>query len=259
MRKPSIFSRDYERKMRKRRRIITTIFIVTFFTLGFTAAVLTAKNFDFTNIKAKVQQWVDKGKIEEEKEKPIEEKELEEKIVEPEVKILELKVNNSKVLKIEYEDKNGEAILKEVKELPDGIYYSISNNKKSVVTIDESQNIKVFNNKGEEKVLTKDSYTSPKGETFKKDIILETYKGYYWNKEAKFINDNKIAYISNVPYFGYDLNKYIWVIDISSNTHTTLWGSKGKDVKLGEVKEKGLEVLIDGNVKYVNNDGDLIN
>ena len=34
---------------------------------------------------------------------------------------------------------------------------------------------------------------------------------------------------------------------------------KGKDVKLNNLADKGLEVLIDGNVKYINQNGELIN
>ena len=55
------------------------------------------------------------------------------------------------------------------------------------------------------------------------------------------------------------MNKYIWVIDLNNNTHSTLWNSKGKEIKFGDLKEKGLEVVIDGNVKYVNQNSDLVN
>lgn len=119
--------------------------------------------------------------------------------------------------------------------------------------------MKIFNSNKKESNITKDKYTAPNGEVFNKDSVIKTYEGYLWNVEARFITDTKVAYISNVPYFGYDLNKYIWVIDLNNNTHSTLWNSKGKEIKFGDLKEKGLEVVIDGNVKYVNQNSDLVN
>ena len=119
--------------------------------------------------------------------------------------------------------------------------------------------MRVFNVEGKEVSITKDKYVAPNGEIFNKETILQTYSGYLWNVEAKFISDTKVAYITNLPYFGTDLNKYIWVVDLNDNSHKTLWNSKGKDIKFGEIKEKGLEATIDGNIKYVNSNGDLIN
>lgn len=267
MRKPSIFSRDYERKMKKRKRIIFGSIIATL-VIGISAVTFTIKEIDlssigFTNGKAdKVNdeeiQEVDNGVEGNQGDKDVlaEGTDLTEKTKES---ILEIKLTDDKILKVEYEEENDGIQLKGVREIPSGIYYSISPSGKYILTIDEGQNIRVSDSKGETHNITKETYVAPDGKNFNKDTVLSTYQGYLWNVEAKFISDNKIAYISNVPYFGTDLSKYIWVIDIGSKTHTTLWNSKGLDVKLGEVKDGRLEVSIDGSSKYIDNNGNLTN
>lgn len=259
MRKPSIFSRDYEKRMKKRKKVFTALYISIFFILGFTVAAVSSKTLDFSGIRNNIQAWVDSGKPVEETEVP-ETPEVVTPVPEvPKITTVDLKVTDNKTIVFEYVESNGKVTFKEPKTVPEGIYYTVSPSKETVFTIDENQNAKLFNVKGEATNIGKDSYTAPNGEVFNKDNVLKTYKDYYWIKEAKFINDKKIAYISNIPYFGTGLNKYAAVIDIDTKAHTTLFQTKGKDVKLLDIKEKGLEVQVDGNLKYINNDGKLTN
>ena len=65
MAKPSIFSRDYERKMRKRRRRIFLIVFLVIILVGGIFIKMNMKNFDYSELKAKIQAWVDSDKIEE--------------------------------------------------------------------------------------------------------------------------------------------------------------------------------------------------
>ncbi|KLE15902.1 hypothetical protein [Clostridium sp. C8] len=266
MRKPSIFSRDYERRMRKRRRRIALISILGLIIIGIVFMKIAMSSINMDTLRNKVQMWIDEDDATKEEDKNISDLEdnednqvVEEAPKEPEIKLIEFKVNDNIIVKAEYEDINGAIKLKGVKEAPSNIYYSINAGKNLILTIDEKQNMKFFNMDKKEVNITKDKYTAPNGEVFNKDSVIQTYNGYLWNVEAKFISDTSVAYISNVPYFGYDLNKYVWVVDLSNNNHKTLWNSKGKEIKFGELKEKGLEVVIDGNVKYVNVNGELTN
>jgi hypothetical protein len=268
VRKPSIFSRDYEKQMKKRRRRIVLISILGVFFIGFLFMRIAMSSINMDSLKNRVQNWIDEDKvISEEDTTNIEENNSEEDTTdieeeapkEPESKTMDLVVKDGVVLKAEYEEVDGVVKFKGIKDAPSNIYYTLNPDKTLVLTIDENQDMKVFNVDTKEANITKDSYTAPNGEVFNKTSILETYNGYLWNVEAKFIDNTKVAYISNVPYFGYDLNKYIWVVDLNNSSHTTLWNSKGKEIKFGDIKEKGLEVNIDGNVKYINSSGELIN
>lgn len=265
MRKPSIFSREYERKMRARRKRIILISSLILAAIIIILSKSLISNINFDSLKDKIQAWIDSGdNISSNEESPIEEniieettENLEEEKVEE--KLIELKVNESDTLVLEYEELNGVKKFKDVKENKANLTYSINPSKTVVLTIDKNQDMKIFKTDKAEVIIHAPNYIAPNGEVFEKNAVIKTYDNYLWNVEAKFISDTKAAYISNVPYFGYDLNKYIWIVDIDSKTHTTLWNSKGKDVKLNNLTDKGLEVSIDGNVKYVNQNGQLIN
>ena len=265
MGKPSIFSKDYEKKMRKRRRriIITSIFIVLILLIGAVSLKLTISKVDMHEIRNSLQAWIDSDKENvKEDEITIENNESEEIVEapkEPEVKTKELRINDKVILKAEYENIDGEDRFKTIQNLPGNYQYDINNKKNMIIVLDNDQNIKLFNINGKEVNITKESYTAPNGEVFNKDTVLKTYENYLWHKDIKFISDTKVAYISNVPYFGYDLNKYIWIIDLNNNNHITLWNSKSKNITFGNLEEKGLKVNIDGNEKFLNSDGNLRN
>ncbi|MDY4253197.1 MULTISPECIES: hypothetical protein [unclassified Clostridium] len=266
MRKPSIFSRDYERLMRKRRKRIAIISILGVLVIGILFLKMAMNSINMETLRSKVQSWIDEDneEIQDNTNKTNEENKQEETVKEetpkePEIKTMDLIVREGIILKAEYEESNGVVKFKGIKDAPSNIYYTLNQDKNLILTIDENQDMKIFNVNTKEANITKDKYVAPNGEVFNKSSVLQTYNGYLWNVEAKFITNTKVAYISNVPYFGYDLNKYIWVVDLNDNSHKTLWNSKGKEIKLGEIKEKGLEVTIDGNVKYINSNGELIN
>ena len=264
MRKPSIFSRDYERQMKKRKKRIALISVLGIFLIGIIFLKIAMSSVNMDTLRVKVQSWIDEDKEEVQDdttniEEPNEETTNEETPKEPEIKTKDLIIKEGTVLKVEYEEINGTIKFKQVINAPNNIYYTFNPDKTLVLTIDENQNMKIFNVDTKEATISKDSYVAPNGESFNKASVLQTYNGYLWNTNAKFITNTMVAYISNVPYFGYDLNKYIWVVNLNDNNHKTLWNSKAKEINLGEIKEKGLEITIDGNVKYINSNGDLIN
>ncbi|WP_300382026.1 hypothetical protein [Clostridium sp.] len=263
MGKPSIFSRDYEQKMRKRRKKIALISIIISLVIGVLLLKLISNNINGEAIRNRVQAWVDSDRPDNNTTQEELNEEIDivipEKEPEKEMKIMELKIDDNSIIKVEYEQLEGKDIFKEVKENQSNIYYDINPSKNIILTIDEKQNMKIFSTDKKESVVHKDKYVAPTGEAFIKENVLTTYKDYIWNGSAKFINDTTIAYISNVPYFGYDLNQYIWILNLSDNSHKTIWSSKGKEIKLNTIKENGLEVTIDGNAKYINENGEIFN
>lgn len=266
MRKPSIFSRDYERQMRKRRKRIFIISLLAIFVVGTLFITIAMNSINMDTLRNKVQNWIDEDENMSPDDTLIEENINEEDSSkeetlpkEPESKSMDLFIRDGLILKAEYEENNGEVKFKGIKDIPDNIYYVLNPNRNLILTIDENQNMKIFNVDKNEATINKDKYVAPNGEVFNKDTVLQSYEGYLWNAEAKFIDNTKVAYISNLPYFGYGLNKYIWIVDLNNNSHKTLWNSKGKDIKLGDIKEKGLEVTIDGVVKFINSNGEIVN
>jgi len=275
VKKPSIFSRDYERKMKARRRKIITIVLVSILALTLIFTKILANSLNFDNLRVKIQTWIDsdnknigdqnnseeinnqknEGNISDETNDLLDEKEKSENIT----LIKEFKISEDNILKVSYEKLNDKETFNEVIENKENIYTTFNETKDLILIIDKNQNMKIFNINGEETTITKTVYTAPNGESFYKEDILKSYSDYVWHESAKFISDSKIAYISNMPYFGYDLNKYIWIYDISNNNHKLLLSSVAKEIKFNNLADKGLEVTLDGNVKYINNNGEIIN
>lgn len=271
MAKPSIFSRDYEKKMRRRkRRFFLLFFLIIVIVLGIFLKV-SFSDTDFSQVKDKIQAWIDSDKIEEpnneeenkvvEEENKVNEEEKEEEVKE-ENKYIDLTINEDRIIKVIYSENNGEKIFMNISEESDmtGLQYDISPSKKLMLVTDERQNVYLFNTNGEKRDITRASYVSQNGDVYLKDNILQGYEGYVWQEQVKFIDDNKIAYVSQLPYFGSAAtNKYVWVYDILNNIESCLWGYTGTSINIGTVVEgKGLQINIDGIQYYINSDGHII-
>ena len=270
MSKPSIFSKDYVRKMKKRKRMIILITVISICVVAIIIYNTNIKKLDFTNVRASIQAWVDSGKTEEElAEENINEEvtddtteATEEETVEEEPKREELTVeaNLAEGVKanIKYIDNNGVKEIQSV-EVPEGYQYNISPIKDKVLFIDSAQNMKIVSLDGSIADITKTEYISQAGSTFPKDQILAATPTYTWHGQPKFIDDNKVIYVSELPYFGNNgAKKYVWVYDVLNNTHQTIWNFVGSDITIGDVvPEKGITIVVDGVTYYMNANGEI--
>ncbi len=247
MRKPSIFSRDYERIMRKRKRILVASISLSIVSMAL--IIVFISRYNFGKGESYLTAWMkDEENIETEQEKEVlsKEKEMETAKLDNNIKIL----LNGNEFELNCSENNGKKVVNSVKNL-ESEKYCIDNYGEKVIILDKDQNIFLCDIEGNVIDLTLNEYVSPYGEVFKKDEILSTYNDYIWHSQVKFLNNNKIAYVSNLPYFGYGLSQFINVIDIYSKEHTTMWGLNGNNIILKENLDGGLEAVIDGNIKYV--------
>ena len=72
MAKPSIFSKDYEKKMKRRRIRITIVVSLVAIITGVLIYKFKIEKMDFSNVRQRLQAWVDSDKPKEE-EKAVEE------------------------------------------------------------------------------------------------------------------------------------------------------------------------------------------
>lgn len=256
MAKPSIFSKDYDRLMKKRRRKVYTIIVFCILISTLSAIYIINGGINFSEVKSRLQAWVDSGKeIEDDNDQsidPIQEEKSEE--VEPQIEIFETNIGEN-AIKVSLEiDKNGNEFFNEVIEGD----ITISPNKTQLLTMDSNQNIFLINVNKDINDITKKDYASTTGDIYSKDLILQQYQGYVWHKTPRFIDENKIVYISNLPYFSKASSEYLWIYDKENQQHRTIWSTKGNQINLGAISEKGLEINIDGKIKYVTTNGDLI-
>lgn len=268
MAKPSIFSKDYEKRMKRRRlRIIIAVGLIIV-VAGLFVYKFKIQNMDFSNVRNKLQAWVDSDnpdlqpqKTQESEKvqvKDTEIKDTESKPEPPKKAYIEAKISDKVVAKCEYKvvDKKKEFVsMKKI----DGASYDISPNKQMLLILDKDQNMKLVDIDGNVTDITKGEYVSTKGAKFSKDTIIKNDKNYVWHNQAKFLDDENIVYVSNLPYFGTASTKqYVWMYNIKNKTHT-LGRLAGKEITIGKVvPKKGIEIKVDKNEYILNNKGSIV-
>lgn len=87
---------------------------------------------------------------------------------------------------------------------------------------------------------------------FYKSDIIARYQGYKWYKDARFLDDNTIIYVSNLPWFG-GSDEYIWKTDLSdiNNIKHFMTSIGGQNIELGELTEEGVRVIINNEMKLL--------
>lgn len=256
MPKPSIFSKHYDIKMKKRKKRIIFIMLIV---VVFLIIILIRGAFEFNSKdlnQSKSKEIVKNdivikdntiNKVKDNlKEKKLEEKKLEEKNY-------IIKLYNGEEVKLSYNEVNGKKTY--IKVEPKQISYSISPSKTKVVILEnKTQNIVLIDENGNKKDITRKKYVSSRGTVFAKDSILNSKKDYIWCSAPKFLNEDNIVYISQLPWFNKKNIKYLWKYTISSNNHSNNIDGKeiyGDNIKYGKLSSEGLEVVIDGVNKSV--------
>lgn len=228
MAKPSIFSRDYEKIMRKRKRKIISLFgvlilIISVLIIRYNMQKINAtfksiafnKDFRLSNIK-------------------------------PESINIALDDNNLTLRVIG--DNDNQEIIDVVSEKA---LISSDIKKDKALIIDEDQRIYLLSTQKEVIDLTLNQYISANGEsTFKRDI-LNNNSNYLWHTQGKIINNDTVAYVTNIPSFEGDLKQSIALVTIKNNIHAIKEDLKGNSINLYESDKNYLKVEIDGNIMYI--------
>lgn len=262
MRKPSIFSNDYEKKMRKRRiRIITLVLAGIVICSG--AWFLGKKKLQ--SMKKEYNKMTYENKEEDKKiinkdtkDKGIENKDTKKKDEKKKVeKGYEVTLSSGEKVKLMYEE-DGNKKFKYILPLDSKVGYDISPSGKNILIYDDkAQKIISYDINGKENNVTNEKYVSTSGSVIiERENHLKANTGYIWCKEPKFIDDNNIAYVSQLPWLG-KTNKYIWITNIKQHTHFYVASAEAQDIKIEKITDKGLSVIIDGKNMYLNSSGGL--
>ncbi|MCY6369670.1 hypothetical protein [Clostridium ganghwense] len=279
MGKPSIFSKDYDEKMKKRKRIIKILTIFAILTViggvvlargnvakeiktGIVKVVSKIRNININSVfdnskdkdKTKSKTVPQESATKQQKAK-IQKKKQEIKKNEIKKETQVIKLSNGEEIKLVYTLSNNQK--QYIDFFPKTIQCSISPSKKSVVLIENNtQNMIFIDEKGNKKDITKGEYVSSKGTVFSKASILKSNPAYIWNSLPKLLDDDNIIYVSQLPWFNRGNDKFVWKYTISTNTHKYIVGTTGdevggKEIQYGKLSKEGLEVIIDGNVNIV--------
>lgn len=279
MGKPSIFSKEYERKMKRRKRLVSTLVLAVLVigALTFTATKINFKNdiknkvsSIFTNKTNKDKPSISKDKVSNDKEaatKPkddlnkdgnkqsdsVTSKNNNEDKKQDEDKYIEVTLGSGTVSKVFYDEVAGAKKYKYLDPIDGGVTFDISPSQNSMLINEvNTQQMKVIGSDGQQKEITKASYVTKDGRTFTREAIMKQYPGYLWSVNAKFIDDNHVAYVSQLPWFGVpDLYSYIWIVDINSGEHRSLMNIKAKNLTISNLAADGLHIKADDAEKII--------
>lgn len=256
MAKPSIFNSDYHKRLKNRKRNIIIVVLLCIIAIILLALVSSGKgnfkkpNFNFTKIFNFSSVKKDTPEV---IKKPATTKTNTTNIKKEEAYPITL--SNGKQIKVIYETKNNSKVFKSISPEDSTINYTISPSGKNIIIFDSKvQNMIYLDNAGNKHDITNAKYVSTSGTTFDKNTILSTKPDYIWCSFPKFIDENNIAYLSQLPWFN-KTTKFVWVENIKTNTNTRIENLSGDDVKFGNLQIKGLPVVTDGVTNFLSPTG----
>lgn len=258
MAKPSIFSSNYRKEVkRKRNRRIALIIIIILIVTGGGLFIIKKSDIksmiqSFKSSKNEVKESNESPKDasedekSEEKEEEVEEnKKVEATLPSNEQITLEVDKDN-KILSIESNNSNLQSILNDSSDK--AILYDIS-----------EQTMALVDNTGNVTDITYKQYKSTKGRITTREAMLSGDSDFNWTRDPKFVGDNLIIYTSSLPWFTDEL--YLWKYDITTGEYDTLsvQGSSlfgGKNVSIDEyVEGRGLKVVVNNVTYYIDDTG----
>lgn len=279
MGKPSIFSSDYKKVMRKRKRIFRLTIVLAAVFLLFLIYSNSAipklkkvaqsvklptkihynkdlkKNGSTGKLDTKDNTVSNKNDDKNSQEKATVNGSIQSKGEYP------FKFPNGELISIKYTKEGDKIKLTGINPETTGIFYDIREDGGCIAFDNPRLNdIWVFNSDGTSRKISPDSYkqSGENGEVFSKASVMESFKNnYVWASRPKFLKDGRIIYQSNLPWFKQDNLYYLWVVNYDGQNNRLLANTKSSkpcDYN-GFTAENNLEITIDGR-KFVVNIGD---
>ncbi|MCT8978199.1 hypothetical protein N4T77_16525 [Clostridium sp. CX1] len=260
--KPSIFSKDYEKQMKRRKRRIVFIGCLSIIIIVF--AVMSVKGIfeevrkdmtkNLTTTDKKDVKTIDPKNSEKEEPKKTETKENG-KDKKPEG--YDIQLSDGKTITAVYEVKDNNKLFKEIAPAENNVSYSMSPSKQRMVVFDNKvQSIILIDVNGNKQDVANPQYTSTSGTVISKDSQLSSQPDYIWCSSPKFIDEDNIAYISQLPWLG-KTTKYIWIENLKDKSHILVQGIEGEDITLGDLTDKGVTVTSDGRTVFLDASGNI--
>lgn len=275
MAKPSIFSNQYDKQVRKRkRRKKIIVFLVC--CLGIYAVVkiylgVNFNDFSFKNIAAKLEQEqkkkeADNNKVSKSVNKTAKSNSSAKTKSDSKTKsaskdqVVNVKLADGKQVAVTYDASGNTKKIKTVNLNGVDGEYNISPSSQNLIIYEKTgQNMYYVDSSGNASDITYKTYTSTSGTTFSKDNIIQSNPSYVWCASPKFIDDNTVVYISGLPWFDNRTDKYIWRMTINDKSYANT-NIHGNDVKInGVTADKGIEIVTDTTTQYMKADGTITN
>ena len=278
MKRPSMFSKNYDKEIKKRKKIIILLIITPIVGLGIFLITdfnaLLDKGISMKNGINNILLNKSKDTKEEEKDKAAQvKKESEEVAKEPSIaektepvkeeattknETFVATLSDGQKINIEYSEAGSEKSIVGVSNSKD-ISYDISPSKKAIVVQNvKNQDMLYIDVNQVSKDITKKVYVSSRNVPFTKQEKIKKSPDYVWSITPRFIDEDNIAYVSELPWMNEKKIQYIWKVNLKNNAHVQVQRTSGKKITFQNVEIKGLAANIDGNVVYITPLGKII-
>jgi len=263
MGKTSIFSSNYEKMRRKRKKRIVIFVVFVILIALFVVFSGNVREWANKNINIKSSLNIFKKKDKSEKEQNKEQSKSQTKTPVQEEMGYPVTLSGGTQIKLMYENVNNDKKFKYVAPEASGIVYSINPSGKNIVVLDDkNQNLTSYDIDGKATDITKTEYVSRNEDgsvkdTFLKDTILASKANYIWHNSPKFIDNENIAYISQLPWFNNDAIKYVWTVNIINKGHNYISALSGENISFGEIDPKGLTVKVNDKTYFLSGNGQI--
>lgn len=262
--KPSIFSREYDRKMkvRKRRRtvLLFCLIAVAVYYVGYSTYTNWQDNYLKNKSKDSNGYLTNKTpeKVEDTtKEEPEKDKEQSPAEAPHDDKFFDVKMPNGRQFKLIYTEENGIKTIKNVVSEENGLlFFNISPSATKVVILDIEQEMYIADLTGSVKNISKTEYITTGGTRIDKTSYLKRKPEFQWHSTPKFINETTVVYASQMPWFA--TKKSVYKVDINTSTHQKIPSLTGENLSFDVLEEKGLKVNVDGNIKFISKEGTVV-
>lgn len=246
-RNTSIFSSKYHKKQKRKRffrKLALLILFLAALALLFRKPILEMVE----KVKQDIaQEEVQKEQILDQIPETVTNEEVEEPVEEePEIvkEYVTARLPLEKEVSLEVAEEEGEKIFAPVAELS-GMEGDISPSGKLAVILDqESQDLFLVDTQGEVTDITYKVYKNSRGYTESKESILGRREGFVWAEQPKFLDEDTVVYMSELPWF--DARRFLYIVELEPLSHRNYQSVFGTDVVLGERTEEGLTYTKEG-------------
>jgi hypothetical protein len=258
MGRPSIFSKDYQRVMRRRKIIFRSLAVLAAFVI-----ILAVYNRNvIPNLKKLAENFKFPVKLSMgDKSSPKDIGSSNTKQQSPGQ--YDFSFPNGDKLAILYEKKGEDIKLTGIKPDDSGIFFDIKDDGKAIVFDNpKTSDIFLFTADGKGTKLNSDTYkqVGDVEQVFQKSDILEKYgTNYIWAVKPKFLKDGRIVYQSNLPWFNETNNIFVWIVNSDGSGTKQLFGTGQQSIaKYVGFSEDGKLIFEFGGAKYrMNKDTDV--
>lgn len=246
MAKTSIFSQKYDKKRRQKKRIIKLALVLLF--LGILFPLFRTPIMDKVN---KVKQDITDENLvietPENNEEPIVAETPVETPVEKKI-FTSFTLEEDTLISFEMEE-NETGLVFKVPEVNEGYEVDLSKDRTKILILDrDSQELYLAKANGEYENITYRIYKSSKGYTESKESILRRKPDFIWAEQPRFLDEDTVVYMSQLPWF--DERKFLYIVELDPLSHRNFQSVFGTDVVLKELNETGLAYEKAGETYY---------